>query len=71
MATLESVGFAVITLPTKHVIPREGVLTCDNETIDANWTVLSGPVLAGQIIMTRDPEPAPETPAPAKTKAKA
>lgn len=70
MATLESVGFAVITLPTLHVIPRDGVLTCTNDVIDANWTALQGPVTAGQIIMVRDPEPEEPT-APVKTKAKA
>lgn len=58
------------TLPSGHVIPRNGELICTNDTILSNWAVLSGPIMAGQIIAEYDPEPTDE-PAPKPKRAKA
>ena len=64
MSTIENKERAPITLPTGHVIPRLGILETDNETIRQpdNWPQLSGRALAGQIVITFDPDEDPADP---------
>ena len=56
MAKIINTENSVIGLPSGHVLPRNGEITCTNDTITANWSSLSGPVKAGQIKVEYDPE---------------
>lgn len=56
MAKIINTENSVIALPTGHILPRNGEIVCTNDTIEANWVALRGPVLAGQIKVERDPD---------------
>lgn len=64
MAKLINTERRDITLPTGHVIPRLGELTCTNDTIrnGENWPFLQGQIIAGQIVAEFDPDPAEPQP---------
>lgn len=59
MATITNPGLRAKTLPTGHVIPRQGQLTTTNDVIRCpdNAPFLNGQRISGALLIEEDPDP--------------